>query len=77
MRLPVVSGPEIIKGLEGKGFVRVSRKGSHVKLRQTNSPSGVLTVIVTLHKTLKRGTLKAILRQSGLELADIQKKRAP
>ncbi|MEK7611596.1 MAG: type II toxin-antitoxin system HicA family toxin [Patescibacteria group bacterium] len=72
MKLPVVSGPEIIKALERNGFVRVGQKGSHVKLRQTHSPSGVLTVIVPLHKTLKRGTLKAILRQSGLGLADIQ-----
>lgn len=72
MKLPVVSGPEIIKALEGSGFVRVGQKGSHVKLRRTHSPLGVLTVIVPLHKTLKRGTLKAILRQSGLGLADLR-----
>ena len=59
--LPVVSGAEVVAALTKAGFARVSQKGSHVKLRRAER-----TVIVPLHRELAPGTLRSILRQSGL-----------
>jgi len=38
-RLKVLSGKDVVKILSKFGFITVSRKGSHVKLRRT-LPSG-------------------------------------
>jgi predicted RNA binding protein YcfA (HicA-like mRNA interferase family) len=67
-RLPVVSGAEAVKALERGGFVCVSTRGSHAKLRH---PEGGL-VIVPLHRTLAVGTLASILRQAGLAAEDFR-----
>ena len=60
--LPVVSGREVIRAPAKAGFSQVSRRGSHVKLRD----SAGKTVIVPLHRELARGTLRSILRQADL-----------
>jgi predicted RNA binding protein YcfA (HicA-like mRNA interferase family) len=44
------------------GFVQVSQRGSHAKLRADDGR----TVIVPMHGELARGTLRSILRQAGL-----------
>jgi predicted RNA binding protein YcfA (HicA-like mRNA interferase family) len=44
------------------GFAQVSQRGSHVKLRNATGR----TVIVPMHRELKTGTLRSILRQAGL-----------
>ena len=60
--LPVVSGRAVVRALAKAGFVEVSQRGSHLKLR---NPAGK-TVIVPLHRELARGTLRSILRQADL-----------
>ncbi|OGI32191.1 MAG: hypothetical protein A2489_01320, partial [Candidatus Moranbacteria bacterium RIFOXYC12_FULL_36_13] len=56
------SSSNIIKVLQKKGFVFISQKGSHVKLRKNSSPT--LTVIVPAgRKEIPFGTFKSILRQ--------------
>ena len=65
-KLPVVSGKEVGKRLERAGFVPVRRVGSHIILRREAPPK--LTLTVPDHKELKKGTLKAILRQAGITL---------
>lgn len=60
-KLPTISGPELVKILEREGFLVVSQKGSHVSLRKDN-----FKTVVPLHTELAKGTLLAILRQSGL-----------
>jgi predicted RNA binding protein YcfA (HicA-like mRNA interferase family) len=59
--LPVVGSAEVIAALAKAGFVQVSQRGSHVKLR-----SGGRTVIVPMHRELAAGTLRSVLRQAGL-----------
>lgn len=59
--LPRVSGAEVVKALEQLGFVVVSTRGSHCKLR-----SGPVVAIVPLHKELATGTLASVLRQAGI-----------
>jgi predicted RNA binding protein YcfA (HicA-like mRNA interferase family) len=63
-RLPALSGAQVVKALEQAGFSQLRTKGSHVVMRSQDSGRGVT---VPLHKTLKRGTLAAILRQVGLD----------
>tara|TARA_Y100000031_G_C8043537_1_gene302831 strand:+ start:323 stop:544 length:222 start_codon:yes stop_codon:yes gene_type:complete len=61
-KLPVISGRKVLKILLKQGYVLVSQKGSHVKLRKEGN-----TIIVPLHrKPLKKGTLLSILDQAGL-----------
>jgi len=71
-KFPVVSGKEVIKALEKAGFEIVSQKGSHVKLRKTDSGEKK-TVIVPLRPVIRTGTMKSILRQSHLSLEELQK----
>jgi predicted RNA binding protein YcfA (HicA-like mRNA interferase family) len=65
------SSERIIKVLEKHGFVFVSQKGSHVKLRKAGE--AVLTVIVPAgRKEIPEGTFKSILRQSNMERGDFE-----
>jgi predicted RNA binding protein YcfA (HicA-like mRNA interferase family) len=65
MKLPVLSGKELIKILANEGFEIVSRKGSHVRMKKYCCGKALVTV-VPLHKNLDAGTLLAILRQCEL-----------
>lgn len=64
-RLRVLSGREICTILEGHGFTEVRRRGSHVVM-QRRTGAGTVTVPVPDHREIKRGTLRAIIRQSGV-----------
>jgi len=61
-RLPVVSGEETARALGRVGFGQVGQRGSHLKLQHADGR----VVIVPLHRALAPGTLRSILRQSGL-----------
>ncbi|MDA8282263.1 MAG: type II toxin-antitoxin system HicA family toxin [Actinomycetota bacterium] len=63
--LPVVGGADVIAALSKAGFVQVSQRGSHAKLR-----GGDRTVIVPMHRELATGTLRSVLRQAGLTPAE-------
>jgi predicted RNA binding protein YcfA (HicA-like mRNA interferase family) len=65
MKLPVVSGYDVIKALTKIGFEIKRRKGSHVVLQKE-----FIVLTVPLHKTLKKGTLRAIIRQAGLTVEE-------
>lgn len=67
--LPVVSGGDVVKALQLVGFVQVSQRGSHVKLRDETGR----VVIVPMHKELAKGTLRSILRQANLEVTEFIK----
>ena len=64
--LPVLRPEQIIKGLEGNGFMCVSQKGSHRKYR-----NGGRVVIVPMHYEIAKGTLRSILEQSGLTMEQL------
>ncbi len=68
--LPRLSGPETVRALERAGFVHVSTRGSHCKLRHVGRGR---TAIVPLHRELAPGTLASILRQAGLSSEELQK----
>jgi len=63
-RLPRISGDEAARALERADFARVSQRGSHLKLRT----DGGRVVIIPMHRELAAGTLRSIIRQSGLSV---------
>lgn len=65
----LLSTKQIVKILEGDGFVFISQSGSHMKYRKSNGK--VFTAIVPANKKeIPVGTLRSIIRQSGLTLED-------
>jgi predicted RNA binding protein YcfA (HicA-like mRNA interferase family) len=69
-KLPVVTPRKLIQALERSGFVVAKQRGSHVFLNRLNDPSKIIAVPFH-NKDLKKGTLKSILRQAGLEIDDL------
>ena len=69
-KLPVVSGEEVIKVLSKAGFIVRKGKGSHVVLQR---PNDYRNVSVPLHKSLKPGTLRSIIKQAGLTVEEFVK----
>jgi len=66
--LPRVSGREVVKALRKIGYDRDRQRGSHIVLRQTAPPHRRITV--PDHKEVAKGTLRAIIRQAGLTVAE-------
>jgi predicted RNA binding protein YcfA (HicA-like mRNA interferase family) len=66
-------GRKIIKTLMKIGFVIVSQKGSHVKLRK-EMYGKVFTVIVPNHKEVAAGTMQSILRQAGITKSELEER---
>jgi len=64
-KLPSISGKECVDALLKTGFYFKRQKGSHIILRKDNPFS---QLVIPDHKTLDRGTLRAIIRQAGLSL---------
>jgi predicted RNA binding protein YcfA (HicA-like mRNA interferase family) len=64
-KLRSLSARELFAILATFGFEEVGRKGSHVKLRRVSDSGERETLIVPDHKTLDRGTTRAILRQAS------------
>ncbi len=69
-RLPVVSGAEVVKALTKIGFFIDHQTGSHVIMRQEGEK--VRTISVPQHRELKKGTLREIIRQSGLTVREFE-----
>ena len=63
-KLPIISGMEAIKALSKIGYEIDHQTGSHLILRHKEEPHRRLTV--PNHKELAKGTLRAVIRQSGL-----------
>jgi predicted RNA binding protein YcfA (HicA-like mRNA interferase family) len=63
VKLPGVSGQQVVRALKRIGFRTVRQRGSHVVLRRSD-PSGDIGCVVPLHRELAVGTLRSILRQA-------------
>jgi predicted RNA binding protein YcfA (HicA-like mRNA interferase family) len=68
-RLPALTAREAIRALERAGFVALRTSGSHCRLVHASDP--VRKVTVPIHSgDLKRGTLRGIIAQAGLTVAE-------
>lgn len=63
-RLRQLAGRDVVRILESFGFTELSQRGSHVKLRRVGPSNEKQTLVVPLHDTLDRGTVRAIFRQA-------------
>lgn len=72
MKLPVISGIEVIKRLKKAGFIATRQKGSHVRLEKYTSEK-TIKLTVPLHAELKKGTLNRIIKDAGLTLEEFER----
>ena len=62
-KLPLVSGADCVKALSKIGFEVYRQRGSHIVVVRKTPPS---QTTIPNHKELDRGTLRAIIRHTGL-----------
>ena len=72
MKLPVVSGKDMIKLLSKQGFQTERQKGDHITLYKQIDNDPYL-VVVPLKKEIKKGTLLSILRQARISREEFEK----
>lgn len=77
-KLPSISSEKLIKKLLKAGFryAPVRGKGSHTALVRENSDKNFYLVIIPKRNSIPKGTLRAIIKQSGLtkeEFTDLLK----
>jgi len=68
MKLPVVSGVEVVKALSKIGYELDHQTGSHMILRRKEPPH--LRITVPNHREIAKGTLRAIIREAGLTVEE-------
>ncbi len=66
-KLPHISGRECIRALERIGFYERRQKGDHVFMQHDDPYAAT---VVPLHKEVKPGTLRSIIRQTGLTVEE-------
>lgn len=64
-KLRMLSGQEVCDILAAQGFVKIRQRGSHIVMQKRTADKTV-TVPVPNYKEVQQGTLRSIIRQSGL-----------
>jgi predicted RNA binding protein YcfA (HicA-like mRNA interferase family) len=62
---------DVIRKLQAAGYVVASQKGSHVKLVKVSS-EGTRVTIVPHHRDIATGTMRGILRQTGISVEEFE-----
>jgi predicted RNA binding protein YcfA (HicA-like mRNA interferase family) len=66
MKLPLLSGKQVVTALRRLGFEEVHRKGSHVKMKHQDGR----VIVFPYHDEIDRFTLKGALRDAEVDLED-------
>ena len=66
MKLPLLSGRQVLTALTRLGFVEIHRKGSHVKMKHADGR----IIVFPFHDEVDRFTLKGALRDASIEIED-------
>jgi predicted RNA binding protein YcfA (HicA-like mRNA interferase family) len=61
--LPVLSGRDVIKAFAQNGWQMIRQRGSHMILIKSGS---MVTLSVPDHREVAKGTLRSLIRSSGL-----------
>ena len=69
MKLPLLSGRQVVQGLKRLGFVEIHRKGSHVKMRHEDGRM----IVFPFHDEIDRFTLKGALQDAEISLEEFLK----
>jgi predicted RNA binding protein YcfA (HicA-like mRNA interferase family) len=70
-KLRALSGLELCAILERHGFREARRRGSHIVMQRVTD-EGTTTVPVLNHRELRVGTLRSIIRQSGVARTEFE-----
>jgi predicted RNA binding protein YcfA (HicA-like mRNA interferase family) len=71
-KLRVLSGKEVCAILDRHGYAEVRRRGSHMVMQRVSGDGNTTTVPVPDHKEVKKGTLRSIIRQSGVPRSEFE-----
>jgi len=63
------SGKEVVKALRRVGYVVDHQRGSHVFMHNLEKNT---SLVIPLHRELKKGTLHSILKKAGLTVEDLK-----
>jgi predicted RNA binding protein YcfA (HicA-like mRNA interferase family) len=66
MKLPLLSGRQVLAALQRLGFVELHRRGSHVKMEH---PDG-RRIVFPFHDEIDRRTLKGALQDAGVDIEE-------
>jgi predicted RNA binding protein YcfA (HicA-like mRNA interferase family) len=67
--LPRISGAEAVRAFSAAGWTVVRQKGSHVVMVKEGQRD---LLVVPMHSELDRGTLRALIRISGLSVEEFR-----
>jgi len=73
-KLPVLTARELLSILKHLGFEKVHQRGSHLMLRRASDRRHV-TIPIHPGRTLKKGLLKGILKDTGLTVEELNRLR--
>jgi predicted RNA binding protein YcfA (HicA-like mRNA interferase family) len=66
MKLPLLSGKQVLAALRRLGFEEIHRKGSHVKMKHQDGS----VIVFPYHDEVDRFTLKGALRDAEIDERD-------
>ena len=64
-QLPVISGRDLVRALAKAGWQMARQRGSHMILVKDGS---IVTLSVPDHREVAKGTLRSLIRSSGLNV---------
>jgi predicted RNA binding protein YcfA (HicA-like mRNA interferase family) len=67
VRLPVLSGGQVVRAFERAGWRLVRQHGSHAILVKSGH---IASLSVPQHREVAPGTLRALIRSSGMSVAE-------
>jgi predicted RNA binding protein YcfA (HicA-like mRNA interferase family) len=68
VKLPVISGAEAVRAFGRIGYEIDEQHGSHIIVRRKEPPHRRLSI--PNHQELAKGTLRALIRESGLSVEE-------
>ncbi|KWT84039.1 type II toxin-antitoxin system HicA family toxin [Candidatus Magnetominusculus xianensis] len=66
MRLPLLSGQQVLSALRRLGFVEVHKKGSHVKMKHSDGR----IIVFPYHNEIDRFTLRGALNDAKVNIME-------
>ncbi len=66
MRIPLLSGRQVLSALQRLGFVELRRRGSHVKMEHSDGRK----IVFPYHDEVDRRTLKGALQDANVGIEE-------
>ncbi|MBI3735187.1 type II toxin-antitoxin system HicA family toxin [Candidatus Sumerlaeota bacterium] len=66
MKLPLLSGRQVLNALQRLGFVEIHRRGSHIKMEHSDGRR----IVFPFHDEIDRFTLKGALSEADVNIVE-------